>query len=253
MRNKEAILPGAEPYYKEGSKVGILLIHGLTASPQSMRYLAERYTEAGLSVAMPRLTGHGTSPADLATATARDWMADIQQALAWLQVRCTSLFVSGSSIGGTLSLLLAGLYPPLFQGVIPINAGIFVNNSNLVKFAFLPDAPTEVHGVSGDVKQEGASDNAYPVLPTAVLQHAAAIFKVTEEMLPCIVCPALIVTSRVDHVVPPTNGLFIYERIASEEKRLLWLEDSYHFATVDNDKDRIVEETLTFVQTHTAS
>lgn len=104
--SQRAILPGAEPYYQEGSKVGILLLHGLTASPQSMRYLADRYVEAGLSVAMPRLTGHGTSPADLAQASARDWMADIGQALRWLQQHCTSLFVSGLSIGGTLSITI---------------------------------------------------------------------------------------------------------------------------------------------------
>ncbi len=49
------------------------------------------------------------------------------------------------------------------------------------------------------------------------------------------------------------NGTAIYGCIGSEEKRLLWLEDSYHFATVDNDKDRIVAETIAFVQTHIPS
>jgi carboxylesterase len=74
--------------------------------------------------------------------------------------------------------------------------------------------------------------------------------KVTEEMLPLVTCPALLITSREDHVVPPANGEYILSRIASQEKRILWLEDSYHVATLDNDKKQVVRESIAFIQAH---
>jgi carboxylesterase len=75
-----------------------------------------------------------------------------------------------------------------------------------------------------------------------------ALMAVTRELLPRITCPALVVTSREDHVVPPMNGPLIVELLGSADKRLLWLEDSYHVATLDNDKERIAAEALAFIR-----
>lgn len=74
---------------------------------------------------------------------------------------------------------------------------------------------------------------------------------VARELLPRVVCPALVFVSRDDHVVPPENSPYIYDHIGSAEKRLVWLEDSYHVATLDNDKESIAAETLAFIQAHT--
>ena len=73
---------------------------------------------------------------------------------------------------------------------------------------------------------------------------------VTDTEPPRITCPALVITSREDHVVPPMNGPLIVELLGSTDKRLLWLEESYHVATLDNDKERIVEESLAFIRAH---
>ena len=58
----------------------------------------------------------------MATRTASDWIADLHADLDWLKERCDTLFVTGLSMGGTLTLYLAGQYPELFKGIIPINA-----------------------------------------------------------------------------------------------------------------------------------
>jgi carboxylesterase len=244
------ILPGAEPFYAEGSRTGILVSHGYTGSPQSMRYLAEGLARAGYTVALPRLKGHGTTPADMATSAASDWIADLNSALQWLQERCDTFFVTGLSMGGTLTLYMAGQYPGLFKGIIPINAVIFVNSPDMASLAYMAGVPAEIPGVGGDIKAAGVTELAYTVLPVATIKELMALMKVTEELLPRITCPALIITSRQDHIVPPANAEYILNRIASEDKRILWLEDSYHVATLDNDKDRIVQESIAFIQAH---
>jgi carboxylesterase len=73
---------------------------------------------------------------------------------------------------------------------------------------------------------------------------------VTRELLPRVTCPTLIFQSRDDHVVVPANAPYILEHVGAGEKRLLWLENSYHVATLDNDKELIAEETLRFIQAH---
>lgn len=243
---------GSEAFYAEGkSRIGVLVIHGYTGSPYSVHYLAKGLAQAEYTVALPCLAGHGTTPADMATKTASDWIADVNTALDWLKERCDALFVTGLSMGGTLTLYLAAQYPELFKGIIPINAPVFVNNPALASLAYMRGTPAEVPGIGGDIKASGVTEPSYPVIPVPTIKELVAIMKITEEMLPYVTCPTLLMTSREDHVVPPANGKYILNQISSQEKRILWLEDSYHVATLDNDKDKIVQESIAFIREHT--
>ena len=56
------VLPGAEPYAHDGGDVGVVVVHGYTSTPQSMRGWAEHLAAAGYTVRLPRLPGHGTTP-----------------------------------------------------------------------------------------------------------------------------------------------------------------------------------------------
>ncbi|HVC72922.1 MAG TPA: hypothetical protein VNC85_04050, partial [Mycobacteriales bacterium] len=58
------LMPGAEPFRHEGGRTGALLVHGFTGSPQSLRGWAQYLADAGLSVELPRLPGHGTTVAE---------------------------------------------------------------------------------------------------------------------------------------------------------------------------------------------
>ncbi len=246
--NEPQILAGAEPFYAEGGKIGVLISHGYTGCPQSMRYLAEKLAEAGFTVALPRLKGHGTTPADMATSTASEWIADLETAMQWLQQRCDTLFMTGLSMGGTLTLYMAGEYQDVFKGIIPINALVVANNPLLAMLAYMRNAPPEVPGVGNDIKAEGVTELAYPVVPVPTIKELCALAKVTEELLPRITCPVLSMVSRDDHVVPPMNGEYILSHVATSDKRLLWLENSYHVATLDNDKDLIVQNIIEFIK-----
>ena len=61
-----SVLPGAEPYSHQGGPTGVLLCHGFTGSPQSLRPWAEYLAAAGLTVSLPRLPGHGTTWQEMA-------------------------------------------------------------------------------------------------------------------------------------------------------------------------------------------
>ncbi len=242
------VLQGAEPFYAEGGRTGILVSHGFTGCPQSMRYLAEHLARAGYTVVVPRLKGHGTTVADMATCTATDWIADLHSALSWLQQRCDTFFMTGLSMGGTLTLFMAGQYPGLFKGILPINPLIFTNNPDLASLAYMVHGPAEIPGIGSDIKAPGVTELAYAATPVPTIKELFALAKVTDELLPRIAIPTLIFVSREDHVVLPANTEYILNKISSTVKRQLWLEESYHVATLDNDKDIIVKESLVFLQ-----
>lgn len=248
--NEPEVLAGAEPFQAEGNSIGVLVSHGFTGSPQSMRYLAEGLAKEGYTVALPRLKGHGTTTADMAQSTTSDWINDLYTAAAWLKGRCNTLFMTGLSMGGTLTLFLAGQSPDLFKGIIPINAAIFVNNPDMAAVAYMPNAPAEVPGIGNDVKAPGVTELAYTATPIPSIREFLALTRATEEILPRITCPTLVMVSREDHIVPPPNGEYILSRISSQEKRQLWLENSYHVATLDHDKDLILQESIAFIKAH---
>jgi alpha-beta hydrolase superfamily lysophospholipase len=66
------VLPGAEAWSSPGGGPhGVLVLHGFTGNPVSVRPLAEALAEAGFAVEMPRLPGHGTHVEDMIPTTAQ--------------------------------------------------------------------------------------------------------------------------------------------------------------------------------------
>lgn len=245
------VLSGAEPFYYEGGKIGCLVSHGFTGTTQSMHFLGEYLAkQGGLTVVGPRLTGHGTSPKDMARSTAEQWIRDVEAGLQTLRQKCDKIFVTGLSMGGTLTLYLAAMYPDVFAGAIPINGAVFLNSTALAGLAYMAKAPEEVPGVGSDIKKPGITELAYPVVPVPSIRQVYGLMSVTRELLPVIRCPLLVFQSKEDHVVHPSNAPFIMENAGSVDKRLIWLENSYHVATLDNDKELIAQEALSFIQKH---
>jgi len=246
------ILPGAEPFFFAGSDVGCLVSHGFTGTTQSMRFLGEYLNkEGGFTVTGPRLKGHGTAPEDMAETSAEDWIRSVEGALVTLRQHCTKIFATGLSMGGTLTLYMAAMHADVFAGAVPINAAVFLDAPDLAALAFSAEAPPTMPGVGSDIKQPGVTELAYPVVPVPAIRQLYALMSVTRELLPRVVCPALVFQSKDDHVVNPNNAPYILDHIAAKDKRLVWLENSYHVATLDHDKELIASETLSFIRDHT--
>lgn len=102
-----------EPFRLGSGDQGVLLIHGFCGTPPEMRGLGEHLAASGFRVHGVLLKGHGTTPEDLATTTRRDWVASADAQLAELRRECSEVFVSGQSMGGAISLVLAARHPDL--------------------------------------------------------------------------------------------------------------------------------------------
>lgn len=244
MVEKYPVLEGAQPFYFEGNQVGILVSHGFTGSTQSMRPLGEAYAKEGYTVCGPRLKGHGTHYEDMEQTTYQDWISSVEEGYQWLKERCDTIFVTGLSMGGTLTLYMAEKYPEI-KGIIPINGAVDIPTmaeaSNLEDVRFL-DA------IGSDIKKPEIVELAYEKTPVRSIGEIIKLMEIVRGDLTKITCPALIFVSEEDHVVPPNNSQLIYDGISSEQKELITMKESYHVATLDNDQTSIIGKTLEFIK-----
>ena len=99
--NRSFVLQAAQPIG------GVLLVHGLSDSPYSVRALAERLHAEGYTVVGLRVPGHGTCPRALAEVTCADWTAAVQIAVRGVRALIPAgkpLVLAGYSNGGALSV-----------------------------------------------------------------------------------------------------------------------------------------------------
>ena len=245
--SEDKILPGAEPFFFPGNQVGVLVCHGFTGTTQSMRPLGEALHQRGYTVIGPRLAGHGISPAAMALTTASDWIASVDEALATLRKTCDRIFITGLSMGGTLALYTAAKHRDVIQGAIPINATVQLDNPDMAGLALDAAMPATVPGIGSDIKAPGVTELAYADVPVPAIRQVYALAAVTRDLLPRVQCPTLVIQSREDHVVNPRNGPRIVRLLGASRVELLWLDNSYHVATLDNDKDLIAQRTAEFI------
>ena len=95
----------------QGTPVGaVVLLHGLTDSPYSLRHVARRYVQDGFAAVAIRLPGHGTVPAGLSQVEWEQWMAATHLAVREarrLAPAPAPLHVVGFSNGGALAMKYA--------------------------------------------------------------------------------------------------------------------------------------------------
>jgi carboxylesterase len=244
------ILPGAGAYWFEGNDVGCLLVHGFTGTPQNVRPLADYLARRGLAVSAPRMPGHGTTVADLDRTGPEDWLRAAEHALSELQERCSTVFVAGISMGGTVTLELARRHPDL-AGIVVMAAPVqalealepLVNDPN--RPATVPAPWSAVGVLTEDI---GVGGIAYLEMPLGALERGMGLMGEVREGLGEITVPTLLIYGDADQIVDKANGPFILDNIGSGDKRLLALPDSSHEVTLDVDRERVMIEVYDFVR-----
>lgn len=244
MKEIFPVMEGAESFFLKGNEIGLLLSHGFMGTPQSVQYLGEKFSELGYTVYAPRLTGHGTAYQDLENATYVDWFLELEKGYHLLKKQCSTIYVMGQSMGGTLTLWLAHKYKDI-NGIMLINPALTLPNYEKWNGK---QEPKYLDETAPDIKLNDVHEITYPKVPLQAIHQLQELMKKTPEILPTIKVPILAFKSAIDHVVPPENTKYIYEKIGSVEKEVVTLHNSYHVASMDHDRDKIIAQTHYCIQ-----
>jgi carboxylesterase len=247
------ILPGAEPFSAPGGPNGVLVLHGFTGCPQSMRGLAEAFAAAGFAVELPRLPGHGTSLDDMLETDWSDWSAHAAATYEDLAGRCEKVVVSGLSMGGTLTAWLTERHPEI-AGIVVVNPAIEPPAESFLDMlrGVLDSGTNVMPAVGGDIADPDKTELAYDGVPVSPLLSLCDAEDEVVASLGAIACPTLIMTSPQDHVVPPSSSDVLAAGVSGPVERVT-LERSFHVATLDYDKDEIERRAVEFARKVTAS
>jgi len=246
------VLPGAEPYSHDGGDIGVLVSHGFTGTPMSMRPWAEHLAAAGFSVRLPRLPGHGTTWQEMNRTRFEDWYAAVDASLTELTTRCSKVVVAGLSMGGTLVTRLAEERPADVSGLMLVNPAYRADDPRLAALPVVKRLVPSLAAIGNDVRKEGVTEQAYTRTPLKALHSLVKAWDLVVHDLPSVTQPILLMRSAVDHVVPASSSALLLSRVSSKDVTEVVLENSYHVATLDNDAPRIFELSMDFVHRVTA-
>ncbi|MGB4268853.1 MAG: alpha/beta fold hydrolase [Spirochaetota bacterium] len=237
-------------FLKNGnSNTGILCLHGFTGTPAEMKYLAEKLNESGATVYVPRYPGHGTSLIEMAYSSVDAWFTAAREALFELKAHCANVYIAGLSMGGIFAILLAREFA--IQKIALMSVPCTLKEKTIY---FAPVAglftkilwvPNKTKGVCNEVarKEHICYDDGIP------LRQSWQLFKTIKKAmkaLPHVDSQVLIVQSKNDTVIPGYSAEYIYSRLGSEHKQIVWLSKSDHAITVDYEKDIVAKHCIDF-------
>jgi carboxylesterase len=248
------VLPGCEPLsHASDAGVGVLVVHGFTGSPFSVRGIADAMVAARYDVELPRLPGHGTTVAEMVSTRWSDWAAEVAAARERLARRVDRVVLVGQSMGATL-ILASALDDATVDGIVCVNPLTRPRTPEEIEMIdeLLEDGFEIAPGTGSDIADPESHDVTYDGTPLApirslVLEGVAPISDRFGELT----MPLRMFSSRVDHVVDPGDGDHLAATWGGPVERT-WLERSYHVATRDYDRDVVESGAVQFVRMVTA-
>ena len=251
------IIPGAEPFYFKGGKIGCLLIHGHTATPAEIRWLGEYLHQQGHTVLGIRLSGHATQPEDMIRVRWQDWLADVESGWHLLRGITDKIFVIGLSLGGALTLTFSANFP--VDGLVSMAAPYRLRFTGRDR-VMMPLLPVLKHLIRFQKKGSGKWFNpeavksriAYPVNPMNSALEVIRLLKYMRGELHKITAPVLLAHSKDDDYVLPDNLEKIRASLTTKDVRVHWVEQSNHIVTKDGDTRVLFNEVARFIRDKSA-
>ena len=248
------ILNGAEPFFLDGKSkngIGVLLLHGFTATPGEMRNVGKFLNQMGLTVYAPLLSGHGTDPRNLLLTKHDAWLRDLDKSLNVLDGCCKKIFLVGNSFGGNLAFLCQGRSKKI-EGIVSLASPFVFRNENVrksilhaLKHFKLFQRKRYPKKIKKIYKKKRRI--SYNEIPLYSLIEMNQIIKKSKEILPKIKTKLLLMQSTNDNIVSKNSVGFIYNKVLSKDKKIVWVKDSIHVFIEDESDKGVFKEIYNFI------
>ncbi len=241
-------IPNSEPFELIGGQIAVLLIHGFSGSPLSVKPWAEKLHQSGFTVNVPRLPGHGSNWNEMNQTRWEEWFAEVENKFRELKSRHQRVFVAGFSMGGALSLRLATIYRNEIEGILLVNPSIGDDRLIMRLVPFLKYFIPSVKGRGTDVAAPNPPRHSYGRTPLRALHSLQKLWRVVRRDLHLIDQPLMIGYSINDHVVNPKFSEILIDNVSSMDIREVVFERSFHNVALDYDLPILVEESVNFIR-----
>ncbi len=226
---------------KNDNGIGVLLIHGLLASPAELRSYGEHLVQQGYTVMGVRLKGHGSSPYALRDQTWEDWYGSVLRGFKILKAHCKHIFVSGFSTGGALALKLASEQYPEIIGVCAVAVPIKFINPAFMLVSLLYGVNKVVDWVSSyegvkpfiDNRSEHPAIN-YRHVPVKSLYELRRLIHDMDDFLPLCRVPSLILHGDQDPVVSVKSAEEIMDMLETGNRQIKIIDSNRHGILMEN-------------------
>ncbi|MBI4454166.1 alpha/beta fold hydrolase [Candidatus Woesearchaeota archaeon] len=248
------------------SKKGVLLIHGLGASPNEMRELGNFLYENGFTVLGVRLDGHGDGFEYLESSSWQNWYRDVEYSYNILEHLSDDVYVVGISTGATLGLMLAEKEE--FKGLVTIAPAIIMKDW---KLNFISAVKYFVKSQKRTLSEE-EKETYSEFLPTKTLEQLMKlinIVKTDKTSLNKVDEPILIIQATNDPRVKKESAEYVYNNVGTgkeitkdnsgkentnkdktekKSKQLTWIKSDKHVILTGDTKDEVFWDVLVFLE-----
>jgi len=263
-------------FFLAGDKNLCFLIHGLTGTAREMGSIAQRLNKRGFSVAAPLMANHDKSISCLKRTSWQELYNSVRNEFIKYADDYENIFVAGLSFGALIGILLAHEFPKKVKALNCFSPTLFFDGwGNPKSRIFLPliyktpfrywlyfkeEYPyglknerlrSKVESFYKDAKLFDYSKvhlYGYPVIPVSCMHQNSLLAKKVISVLKNIQTPIQLLQARDDDVTSPKNSYCIYNRVSSREKEIVFLENSYHIITADQERDKVAEKTVAFFE-----
>jgi len=267
------VLENGLEFHADPPKAAVILVHGLTGTPNEMKFLANYFFRRGFSVICPRLAHHGEPVHILKRAKWREFYESVRQALLKIPAD-RPVFTAGLSMGALLALLLAEEFPERISGVTCLSPTLFYDGWNIPwthrllplayftpvrHFTYFKEEPPygiknetvrrKVHNYYKHAPISDASEASkygYPYFPVTLFCELRLLIRHLKKKLPTVSAPVQLIQAVEDDLTSVKNSQFIYDRIRSRKKEIVLLHNSYHVITADQERKIVAKKMCEF-------
>lgn len=245
----------------------MLMLHGLGANALELQRLAKDLHASGFSVVIPCIEGytHGTSSQPWSV-----WMDQVLEHIWKLEKEYATVSVVGLSMGAVLAMVGAQRHARPLAGLVLLSVSLAYDGWSMPWYrglleisAWLPFAKnyrmkeSEPYGVKNEemralikaaLKSQEVTESGVGEIGYQLIKQGQFLMREARENAHAIDSSTLVIHAVDDEIVHIRNAEWVYRKISSEDKEIIYLGDSYHMITIDNERETVSQETIRFLK-----
>jgi carboxylesterase len=252
--------------FNEGGDHAVLLIHGLSSSPLEMRFLARALSRDGFTTYAPTFDGYSAGSPERKM---EEWLAAAVAKFDELSERYARVSVCGLSIGAALALAVVKRRPSA-RAVILLSVTLSYDGWAIPWYRFLlglayytplrgrwryrEESPFGLRNealrakIARAMQTSAFSEVGPSTISLPALHEASRLAKSVRSFVGDIKNDCLIIHAIDDETANANNARFVSSHIGAAFLRSIYLDDSYHMVTSDNERETVAREVGLFLR-----